>query len=706
MRDIKLIGSLLKRNAILLAVCMGIGLGLGAWKVYRFQALYQASATLMLNDKESGASKFMKSFESFSVTGKLLTEVEVLRSRYLIGKTLDKLNVNIPISKSVRGEWRELYQRSPFSIQLDIIDPTFADKAFDMTYKQDGNFSLSVLKNGVPVLFTGKIEETLSTPAFNLCISPNTTYLQEAPTALRAGLYRFEYISRERLIDHYSGQALTIKLIDKEVAVVKVYFRHAVPLKAQHFVNTLLACYLDDFITNKTEAANKALGFISKELNTVSSELRSSEQKIAAFKQSEGITELSLEADDRLKKLRERELQRTTLAMEFAEIERLSKALIASNASKALAGELGVVGHVACQRALEKLQNLEAKRAELLQTFTALHPDVQLIDDNILTARLALTETVGNTLAGHLEKMRELETSIKEIEEKIQAYPVAEQRLLAFQRNYSSKQKTHDYLLNKRIEAGIGAASQISFHKILEHASLPRRTIGMSRKVVLAIGLMVGTALGLMLILGIHYMRGPVMLEVEAEEAMTTPVLGVAPASKKLDAYVDLATLLTVIQKQPVQALASWGRKTKQTAIIGKLATGLGIIGKKVLIMYTNAGAEGQSLSEILRGDATPTTATEGYDYVSLGNTEAERLAVLHGTGLGEWLRSQTAQYDAILIDTPPLSNSKQALPLLTIADGVLSIVRKGVSKKANLKAMRKALIASEITQNAIIWTA
>lgn len=701
MRDIQLIGNLLWRNAAILALCLAIGLGLGAGKVYRSQTLYQASTTLMLNDKESGPSKFMKSLESFSVTGKLMTEVEVLRSRYLIGKTLDKLELNVPISQSIRGTWRELYQRSPFTIELDIIDPTYSDKAFTLNLHDDNSFTLTIQE----VQYQGRLNETILTPGFRLCISENDSYLQTNPEALQAGLYRFEHISRERLIDHYSGEALTVKLLDKEVAIIKVYFRHNVPLKAQHFVNGLVESYLNDFITNKTEAANKALHFISKELNSISGELRNSERDIATFKQAEGITELSLEADDRLKKLRERDMQRTSLTMELAELERLGKALVASNDAMTAAGELGVVSHPECQRALEKLQQLESKRSELLLSFTAKHPDVLLLDDQIKQARKALTETLSSTLASHMAKMRKLDVNIEEIELKLHTYPVAEQQLLAYQRSYSSKQKTYDFLLNKRIEAGIGAASQISFHKVLERASLPRRPIGMGRKVVLVIGAMVGAGLGLMLILGIYYMRGPVLLSVETEETLKAPLLGVAPITKKPNPYIDLATQLTVQDQGNIHALISWEPKTKQTFITEKLAMGLSIIGKKVLLVYSKDHAQSPSLHEVVNNDHAPLLSDSGYEMMSLGKNERERLTAIHTNALEAWIEQQH-DYDIILIDTPALSKSKHALPLIRLADSVLTVVRKGASKKSGLSAIHKALASLEVAHNNIIWSA
>lgn len=705
MRDIQLIGILLWRNFAVILLCLSLGLGMGAWKVYHAQTLYQASATLMLNDKESGASKFMKSFESFSVTGKLMTEIEVLRSRYLIGKAVDKLNFNIPVQKKVRGEWRELYLRSPFQIDLHITDPAYQDTPFDITYAENGAFLLEVTKGAENIQLNGKLDETVEHPGFHMCISANTSYLDEHPQALSAGMYRVESINRDRLIDHFSGDALTLKLVDKEVSIVKVYFRHTVPLKAQHFVNTLIECYLNDFITNKTEAANKALGFINTELNAVSGDLRSSEQKIAAFKQAEGITELSLEADDRLKKLRERDLQRTKLAMELAELERLSQALVASHETQSVAGEIGVLSNVSCQRALERLQSLEVKKTEQLLIYTSKHPEVRLLQKQIETARKALLETLSSTLASHMAKMRKLDFSIIEIEKKLHAYPVAEQKLLAYQRSYSSKQKTYDFLLNKRIEAGIGVASQINFHKVLERAGLPRRPIGMGKKVVLAIGLMIGIGLGLMVVLALYYARGPVLLSSEAEESLEAPILGLAPTSPKLTAYTDLATQLTVTQKSSVQALVTWGSKTKQTAIAEKLAAGLSVIGKRVLLMHAGSLPYGANLAQVMAGTEAPLAQAAGYDIVTLGATESERLALIHSASFPTWLHSQSSLYDNILIDTPPLSLTKQALPLLKLAQNAITIAKKGTSRKVHLQSLRKELAAVG-THNTIIWTA
>ena len=68
-------------------------LALGMINLYYAVPTYSTTATLMINDKESGASSFLKNFESFSVVGQLLTEVEVLRSKYLMEKAISKLDI-------------------------------------------------------------------------------------------------------------------------------------------------------------------------------------------------------------------------------------------------------------------------------------------------------------------------------------------------------------------------------------------------------------------------------------------------------------------------------------------------------------------------------------------------------------------------------------------------------------------------------------
>lgn len=679
MQDIKIISNLLLRNLHILGLCFVAGIGIAALKVYKAQTLYQASATLMLNDKESGVSGFLKNFEQFSATGKLLTEVEVLKSRYLIGKAIEKLDVQVPIRKSIRGEWRDLYQRSPFNVEIDMLDKEFKDKVFYLNIRPDSSISIQVDS----LIIEARINEQVNNSGFSLCVVPNLSYLNEDPTAFSAGKFQFEFINRERLIDHYSGDKLTVKLLDKEVSIIKIYFRHTSPLKAQHFVNALLESYLESFIQNKTEAANKALAFINNELSGVTSGLQTAEQRIAAFKQAEGITELNLDADDRLKKLRERDLQYTQLSMELAELQRLSKAITKQRGDRIPASQLGVVSNANCQLALERLQALEQKGMEKLQVFTKKHPEVQIVNQEIALARKALMETLESTLSSHLAKMRELEEAISGIEKKLRAYPLAEQRLLGFERDYASKQKQYDFLLDKKIEAGIGAASQINFHKILERASTPRKPVGMGRKVMLVIGAMVGFCLGLMLLLAMYYVRGPVLLQAEAEEGLGLPLMATIKESS-----TDIATQFLSVKPGTIHSVIAHEKKVPVAKAAYKLAEGLNKLGKSSLcINLVQQGAE-LSLGELSKIERP----FQSKAFAHLGATTEEAMRLLYQPETSLQLEALASSYDFIFLLCPPLSAGKLSIAAIEKSSGIIALVRKGKSKKSGLKALKKQL--------------
>ena len=84
----------------------------GAWRYLQMSTpKYQATATIKIQDK-SGISdtKLFKDFDVFNQNNKIQTEVEVLKSRYLFEKALQKLtdDYSAKIDKHFAAKEKEL----------------------------------------------------------------------------------------------------------------------------------------------------------------------------------------------------------------------------------------------------------------------------------------------------------------------------------------------------------------------------------------------------------------------------------------------------------------------------------------------------------------------------------------------------------------------------------------------------------------------
>ena len=141
-REIKRLVRLLLNGWKILAAMITLALCLAGIYLYQATPSYEAQATLKINEKDSGTSAFWKDFESFSTTGALLSEIEVLRSRHLISKALSKLDFDVSVYRYDRNTRRELYHRSPFTIAYTLHDEKALDREITFSYTPNGKLYL------------------------------------------------------------------------------------------------------------------------------------------------------------------------------------------------------------------------------------------------------------------------------------------------------------------------------------------------------------------------------------------------------------------------------------------------------------------------------------------------------------------------------------------------------------------------------------
>ncbi|MEO0473457.1 MAG: Wzz/FepE/Etk N-terminal domain-containing protein, partial [Bacteroidota bacterium] len=201
----------------IIGICMVLGGILGMVSLYYAVPEYQTVATLQINDKESGASAFLKNFEAFSITGQILTEVEVLRSRYLMEKTLKKLPLRVSFFQEVRGNLRELYTETPFQIDYTLVDSALMDRVFELEAFPDGELVLRVSLKGEMTSFRGRLGEIIGVPGMALRIVAKASDWQ----SMVGKPYAFRINSIQRMISFYGGHRLQVVLPDKEVSIVK-----------------------------------------------------------------------------------------------------------------------------------------------------------------------------------------------------------------------------------------------------------------------------------------------------------------------------------------------------------------------------------------------------------------------------------------------------------------------------------------------------
>lgn len=709
----RIIRPFLKGWPVILLFVIG-GVSLGLVNIYYAIPTYQTFSTLQINDKESGASTFLKKFETFSVIGQLLTEVEVLRSKYLIHKTLDKLDIQTTHYRYVRSKKRNLYKKSPFKVFYTFQDSAYYNRHFQFHLQKDDHFLLSYMDEmGQEVIHAGQVNQRVEGEGFQVSIVPDTQYLKMYDEVFAPDHYGFTVHSKRSLVDMYSNKDLVVSLPDENVSIVKLFFTSEVPELAADFVNTLAETYIEDFVDNKSGTASKALNFIDEQIELVESQLGYAEDTLAAYKVKSKVVDLAMETDAKLKRIGELEIRKLTLELEQTELSDLLAYLNIDSMGYDLNPNYESIEDPTFTDAILKLNTFKSTKKELMQKYTPEHPEITKINDELNRTRSFLLNSVQNTLSTNRAKISSLEKSIAEVNGDFSKLPGIEKDILMLKRRFLTQEQVYAFLLEKRAEAAIGAASTISFHKILERAPIPKNPLTPQKGLIIGLSGFIGVILAVLIIFLYNYMRATVYYPADIELGTEIPLVGVI---KKIPVniqdlsqdFINLATNLHMVKEAQIISVSAYGPKEGKNRVSLYLAQALASIGYKTLFIdldlyhpilhrflefdsekgLNQVVANQEPLSSCLLDSAVP-----NLHFLPAGkNIASIPTSVILNPRLTGILEELKRDYDRIVIHTPYLEQVRDAIPLMRLSGISLLITMADKTRTQNLKHMEMML--------------
>lgn len=697
----------------IIATCLGIALALGFKNLYYAIPTYQTSAALKLNDKESGASKFLKNFEEFAITGQLLGEVEVLRSKYLISKALDKLDVQVMYYQYERDLPRNLYGKVPFRVEHSLQDSSLIGEYIQVEKRGGDSLILSLTLGEEMRRIKTTWNKEIVLKGFKLRLKPDEQYMVDHPAGMPSGQYAFVINDKRHLLREFADHHLIVNLPEKEVPIIHLYYTHEVPQLAADVVNVLAETYIEDFIENKKKTATKALNFIDEQIASVEQQLRDSEEALANFKAKSKVVDLAMETDAKLKQISDLELRKLNARLRLIQLKNLQENIQRDSIPSSLRTNYESIEDPTFTDALLKIQTLKTTKNELLQKYTPEYPEVIQTEQEMKRVRELLLGSVNRTIAAIEANDQELDRSLSKLNQAFASLPDVEKDLLVLKRQFLTNEQVYGFLLKKRAEAAIGAASTISFHTVLQRAPVPKTTVSPQKSIILGIAGLVGLIIGVVIILAIRFLNATVYYQGDIEALVEAPVIGtVKKISPELEIvsqdFINLTTNIHLIQEVQMIAVGAYSGESGRNLVALNLAKGMAGIGYKTCLVDTDLYAA--SLHEfadlpnqhglvhvILRlknlEETMLETRLEHLDLLPAGmvSSEIPTRLILH-RNMEEVITELRSQYDRIILNVPYLEKVRDAIPLMKQCEVNLLVAKADKTRTTHVKESEELL--------------
>ena len=685
--------------------------------------VYRADALLEIKEVEQKpTSDIILSALSGGSVVNLDTEIDYLKSRYMISKALNHIDYKVSYYQHNGLKKLELYKSSPFKVKiLAKKDNLIYGTPIYIKVNSPDSFELyyggSILSNlGITDSFTYKKEHK-----FGENIDIGSAILRiEKKGDIQNGIYSFTVNNKLGLIGKFSSN-LQVYKTSKDSYLVKIVYHDNVPLRAKEFVNALADEYIKQTIKNKTLAAEQKLNFINEQLQIINENLKNSEVQLENFKKQNRLVDFSTEVNTIITKLSQFDTKLAELEVKERLINELYNTVIENGVEQISPTAFGIQDTVLISL-IDRLNQAIEKKKELLSEYTELHPDVQKTNEKIDSIRASIKSSIVS-LKNEVKNQKEaIKSIIARYDNILRNLPSTEREFINLKRRYLVNEKIYSYLLEKKVEASIAKAAVVANNKVVDYAVLPSSPVKPKKPIILAIGILVGLMLGSFYGYVREFLDDSVKTKEDIERLSTIPVIGIIPKISKRKLKKNIlsfreqnSVFAEAIRKirANLQFLSPEDKKGKKiliTSTVGdegkttlavNLAPILSFADKKVVLLdldmrkpkvneYFNINTS-EGITDVLIGrrplsQVIKKTAIKNLDVIPVGKIPPNPGDMLVSKKLQEILKELEEKYDFIVIDSPPIGLVADTILLMKDMDVSLIVVRAGYSKRIFIK--------------------
>ncbi|EHY9857548.1 polysaccharide biosynthesis tyrosine autokinase [Vibrio parahaemolyticus] len=596
--------------------------------------IYKADALIQIESKSSGGISAMVGDmgELFSAESSATTEIEIIKSRMILGGTVDKFNLTTVASPNympIIGKGLARIQGEQISINVTRFNaPSYAvgiPLTLEVVDAEQKAFKLT--EDNGSVVLEGRVGELLEKNGYQ--------FLATELVAQTGDSFTVSKISKLDAINKLQ-ENLSISERGKQTGIISLSFSGEDRTKIQAILNDISQNYFLQNVQRNSAEAEQSLEFLKGHLPDIKTKLTASEDVLNRFRQENESIDLGLEAQSTLKVMVELEAQ---------------------------------------------LNELTFRESEISQRFTQDHPAYKSL----------------------LDKRQTLLKEKERLNKQVQKLPKTQREVLRMTRDVEVNQQIYIQLLNKVQELNIIKAGTVGNVRILDSAQSFSKPIKPKKALIVVLATLLGGMAGVAFVLiraafhrgvetpdQIEQMGIPVYASVpksiqqlefasklkrnKSKGNNELVLLAEAnPADLSIEALRSLRTSLHFAMmeaKNNVLMISGPAPSIGKTFVSTNFAAVAAKTGQKVLLIDADMRKGylqqcfglrwDNGLSEYLSGKVAPSniiksTSIDNLNVVTRGQVPPNPSELLMHPRFKSFIDDMSAEYDLVIIDTPPV---------------------------------------------------
>lgn len=636
--------------------------------------VYQSTATILI---EKQTARVVSIEEVYSGGGAdweyLPTQVEIMRSRALVERAVDKLDIR----------------------HHPDYDP-------DIEREAAGLFSWFT-----PVAWvTGGIKAVLGGVGL-------------APPTVELAAESEEALKHDAVVDAVAGGMSIGLMSDTQLATVS--FEAHDPKLAADVVNTIAEQFIESHLDGKLAASQKAISWLSERMEVLRGNLNTAEQNLQAYRDDAGLVEVSgvktvsaNELEEVSKQLVLARRARTEAESVYNQVQSLG-----TTAPRDLVGIPAVLSHSLVQNFKQMEADAQREVSELRKRYGPLHPKMIAAVSQRDSAQRDLYRQIEKVVAGvaqdfELARQNELalQGQLAAVKGTLQDINRKEFRLRELQRNVETNRQLYDMFFSRLKETDQASGLEAAHARVIDPGQVPRSPIKPRKTLIVSLAFILATMAGVGLALLLDFLDNTLKSPGDVEERLQVPVLGAIPMIKSVDSKLPLTAFLEQKQSSFAEAVrtvrtglvlsgldqphkiivvtSSVPGEGKSTVSIS-LASALGQMENTLLIdadmrrptlaKVCHLPPNSPGLSNYVAGTASLDECIHHHeaadvDVLIAGLIPSNPLELLSSQRFVEVLEQFKQRYSRIIIDSGPMQAVSDALVLASYADSVVYVAK------------------------------
>jgi polysaccharide biosynthesis transport protein len=720
----------------------------------RKEKIYEMGTLISVKEENNPlfTSNTSLTFNWGGVSDQMQTISTTLQSRSHNELVVDKLQFYIDYLEQQKYNMVDAYGAVPFYVDIDKNKGQLAGGLISITFLSESEYQIKIpFQSNSTSLITYSDDSYSSTAVeigdfikkYKVGEQVSLPFLHwKLQIKDNVGFYKGkEYFVRfnnfNGTVERYRG--INVIPDEKGASILTLRLQGTNKARMVEYLNSTVKMLITRQLESKNKFATNTIAFIDSTLVAMESQLKSTGEELKTFKKGKDVFNLEDGGARFSDKILQYDVEKDAIARKISYYNSLKAYLKNSvDYSKLPAPSVAGIDDPNVVANISKLISLSTQRSEMAY---AVKSDKIFRDfDNQMEAiKSVLLENIATAKSSLQFDLGLVNSKINQAEGNIKQLPDDQQELIKIKRKYDLSDNIYSTFLQKRSEADIVKAANLSdIHFIDPAKDVGGGLIGPKTSVNYVLAAFLGFTIPLVFIFIIFFINNSIQNADDVRKQTQIPLLGVVgvykekgelavfdkPKSALSESFRAIRSSLQFLYKKQhveggktlmITSSISGEGKTfcsiniatvfalseKKTVIVGldlrkpKLAQEFNLSNEVGVVNYL---IKQKSLKEIIN-----TTKIPFLDVILSGPIPPNPSELIISEVMADLIGELKKEYDYIILDTPPVGLVSDSLELGQYADVTLYIVRQNITKKEMIPLLNNRVKRGEMTNVSII---